>query len=232
MSSSTGKPEIASWGDFSTPVFSTRYPRPDGINAGLKKYILGQEAQGEKFRNPEYIPSNQVNIFESSFDLFKEPAPVIQELKMFFMHGIVHAVAQTNGYSLEACEKLRVITDAWYHVTHFGGYISSHTHPNASWSAVYMVDPGEQPENMPKGGLLNFKDPRFAANMYLDPGNQNWKKPYHFGSINFEMRPGDLLVFPAYIQHEVTPYYGQLPRITVAANCSFRWQDEVANSST
>ncbi len=39
------------------------------------------------------------------------------------------------------------------------------------------------------------------------------------------MRPGDLLVFPSYVQHEVTPYFGEQPRITVAANCSFRWKD-------
>jgi hypothetical protein len=36
------------------------------------------------------------------------------------------------------------------------------------------------------------------------------------------MQPGDLMVFPSFVQHEVTPYFGQAPRITVAANCSFR----------
>ena len=222
-SNPSAKPEITAWGDFSTPVFSSRYPQPGLLNTELKKFILGQESEGEKYRNPEYIPSNQVRIFESSFDLFKDPNRAIQELKMFFLHGIVHAVTATNGYSIEECDRLKVITDAWYHVTRFGGYISSHTHPNASWSAVYMVDPGEQPADMPKGGMLNFKDPRTNANMYRDPGNDNWKKPHHVGSINYEMRPGDLLVFPAFVQHEVTPYFGKAPRITVAANCSFRW---------
>jgi len=225
MSQPPSKPEISSWEDFSTPVFSTRYPKPQFLNMELSRFILGQEAEGEKYRNPDYIPSNQVRIFESSFDLFKDPNKAIQELKMFFLHGIVHAVSETNGYTVEQCHKLKVITDAWYHVTRLGGYISSHNHPNATWSAVYMVDPGEQPEDMPKGGMLNFKDPRTAVNMYLDPGNMNWKKPYHVGSINYAMRPGDLLVFPSFIQHEVTPYFGQSPRITIAANCSFRWQE-------
>lgn len=218
------KPAIKGWGEFSTPVFSSRYPQSGALNAELKKFILEQEAQGDKYRNPEYIPSNQVRIFESSFDLFKDPNRAIQELKMFFLYGIVHAVREVNGYSQEECEKLRVVTDAWYHVTRFGGYISSHTHPNASWSAVYMVDPGEQAADLPKGGILNVKDPRVAANMYLDPGNQNWKRPHHVGSVNFEMQPGELLVFPSFIQHEVTPYFGQVPRITVAANCSLHWQ--------
>ncbi|MGB5809375.1 MAG: putative 2OG-Fe(II) oxygenase, partial [Polyangiales bacterium] len=94
----------------------------------------------------------------------------------------------------------------------------------------YMVDPGERPAEFPMAGVLNFKDPRINANMYLDPGNQNWRKPYHVGSINYDMRPGDLLVFPSFVQHEVTPYLGKLPRITVAANCSFRWRDSSAKA--
>ena len=227
MTQSPSKPEIRSWGDFSTPFFATRYPNPGPLNSELSRFILGQEAEGEKYRNPEYIPSNQVQIFESSFDLFKDPNKAIQELKMFFLHGIVHAVTETNGYSAEKCQGLKVFTDAWYHVTRYGGYISSHLHPNASWSAVYMVDPGDQPEDLPRGGMLNFKDPRTTANMYMDPGNQNWKKPSHVGSVNYAMQPGDLLVFPSFIQHEVTPYLGKAPRLTVAANCSFRWQDGV-----
>ena len=102
------KPEISSWGDFATPIFSSRYPQPELLNTALKKFILDQEAQGERFRNPDYIPSNQVQIFESSFDLFKDPDRAIQELKMFFMHGILHAVAETNGYSVDRIDSSRL----------------------------------------------------------------------------------------------------------------------------
>lgn len=230
MPANTQKPEIKSWGDFSTPVFSASYPQPKALNEALKSHILEQEAQGEKYRNKEYIPSNQVRIFESTFDLFRDPHPAIQELKMFFLHGVLHAVASTNGYSPEDCSRLRVITDAWYHVTRFGGYISSHIHSNASWSAVYMVDPGETPTDLPLSGTLNFKDPRTTAHMYRDAGNSNWQRPHHVGSVNYPMKPGELLVFPSFIQHEVTPYLGKLPRITVAANYSFRWQESSATA--
>ncbi|MEJ8569500.1 putative 2OG-Fe(II) oxygenase [Elongatibacter sediminis] len=225
MSATASKPEIRQWGSHATPVFSTRYPSEGVLNRELRKFILDQESQGERYRNPDYIPSNQVGIFESSFDLFKDLNRAIQELKGFFLHGILHAVMETNGYSADEAGRLRVMTDAWYHVTRFGGYISSHIHSNATWSAVYMVDPGVHPDDRPAGGVLNFKDPRVTANMYLDPGNQQWRPPYHLGSVNYEMKPGDLLVFPSFIQHEVTPYFGEAPRITVAANCSFRWQD-------
>jgi uncharacterized protein (TIGR02466 family) len=216
------KPEITAWGDFSSPFYKAQYPQPEILNAELSKFFLGLEAEGETHRNPNKTPSNQVQIFESSFDLFKMKEPCVQRLKEFCMYGIWQAVTRTNAYTVEDCKDLRVFTDAWFHITHFGGYISNHTHPMATWSAVYMVDPGEQAADLPEGGVLSFKDPRPHANMYLDPGNQRWQRPYHVGSINYSMKPGELLVVPSFLQHEVTPYFGTKPRITVALNCSFK----------
>jgi Putative 2OG-Fe(II) oxygenase len=216
------QPEIETWGDFSSPFFLTRHPRPEVLNPVLSSLFLGLEAEGETHRNPYKTPSNQEEIFESSFELFKRPEPCIQQLKEFCMYGIWQAVARTNGYSEEECRKMHVFTDAWFHITLFGGYISNHTHPMAAWSAVYMVDPGEQPEDHPQGGVLSFKDPRPHANMYLDRGNNSWQRPYHVGSVNYAMKPGELMIFPSFLQHEVTPYFGRKPRITVAMNCSFR----------
>ena len=217
------KPEVKSWGDFATPFFLCQYPAAERLNQQLEALILEQEAEGPKHAN-RHVTSNQVRIFESHFDLFKDPAApeCILELKRFFLFGVFHAMAETSGYTKEQWERIRVFSDAWYHVTRKGGYISSHNHPNASWSAVYMVSRGNQPEDLPKGGVLSFKDPRPMANMYWDPGNDCWQRQFHVGSINHEVQAGELLVFPSYVVHEVTPYAGDQPRITVAANCSFK----------
>ena len=223
-SSAAVKPEVTSWGDFATPFYLSHYPAEKSLNKQLEELILLQETEGEKHAN-RYVTSNQVKIFESHFDLFKDPsaAPCILELKRFFLFGVFHAMAETSGYTKEECEQIRVFTDAWYHVTRKGGYISSHNHPNASWSAVYMVSPGGGgEEGLPLGGVLSFKDPRPTANMYWDPGNDRWQRQFHIGSINQQMKPGDLLVFPSFVLHEVTPYFGTKPRITIAANCSFK----------
>jgi uncharacterized protein (TIGR02466 family) len=221
------KPEVTSWGDFATPFYLTHYPGAEKLNQQLEALILKQEAEGPPGSNRHanrHVTSNQVQIFESHFDLFKDPAapPCILELKKFFLFGVFHAMAETSGYTKEQCEQIRVFTDAWYHVTRKGGYISSHNHPNASWSAVYMVNRGSESKDLPTGGVLSFKDPRPTANMYWDPGNDRWTRQFHIGSVNHEMKPGDLMVFPSFVLHEVTPYFGDDPRITIAANCSFK----------
>jgi uncharacterized protein (TIGR02466 family) len=227
MSKATAaKPEVKSWGDFTTPFYQTTYPGAEKLNQQLQSVILQQEAEGPSDNNRHanrYVTSNQVNIFESHFDLFKDPnAPAcILELKKFFLFGIFQAMAETSGYGKEELEQIRVFTDAWYHVTRNGGFISSHNHPNASRSAVYMVNPGSLTDD-PRNGVLSFKDPRPTANMYLDPGNESWQRHFHMASVNHPMQPGELLVFPSFLMHEVMPYFGELPRITVAANCSFK----------
>jgi predicted 2-oxoglutarate/Fe(II)-dependent dioxygenase YbiX len=58
--------------------------------------------------------------------------------------------------------------------------------------------------------------------MYLDPGNAHWQSPYGMGDIAFNLRAGQLLLFPSYLMHEVAPYYGQRERITVAFNAWVR----------
>jgi len=221
----TAKPEVKAWGDFATPFYLCRYPAAGDLNRSLETLILQQEAEApapsNRHANP-HVTSNQVNIFESHFDLFKDPAApaCILELKKFFLFGIFHALAETSGYNKDDLGKIRAFTDAWYHVTRHGGYISSHNHPNASWSAVYMVNPGSQTDD-PRNGVLSFKDPRPTANMYWDAGNDRWQRQFHIGSINHPMKAGELLVFPSFVLHEVMPYFGEQPRITVAANCSF-----------
>lgn len=217
------QPKLNNWPDFATPFFSGQHPAGGPLNAELSRFFLGLEEGGDKNRNPDKTPSNQVEIFESAFDLFNWTEPCVQNLRQFCIANLWQAVAQINGYSPEQCQGLRVFVDSWFHVTRLGGYISTHTHPMASWSGVYMVDPGGDPaDGHDLGGVLNFKDPRAQANMYIDPGNQALQRPFSHGSINLPMKPGDIMLFPSWVQHEVTPYMGNKPRITVAFNCSFK----------
>jgi len=73
----------------------------------------------------------------------------------------------------------------------------------------------------PQSGLLRFFDPRQGANAYLDPANDKLHAPFALRSLEIRLAAGDLVVFPSYLFHEVTPFYGADTRITVAANCWF-----------
>jgi uncharacterized protein (TIGR02466 family) len=114
-------------------------------------------------------------------------------------------------------------------VTRRHGYQGQHNHPNASWSGIFCVDPGEEVPDRPDSGLVRFHDPRTHIDMYSDAGNRHLQPPWTMGTLDWRHRRGQLLLFPSYLRHEIYPYEGERPRIVVAFNCWITRADQRRN---
>lgn len=218
------EPEFKVLQAFASPIISVLHPQPQPLNTALASLFLAREGAGEQFRKAIPTPTTQVNIFESEFDLFAWPDAPVAQLRDFCVGALRETVVRLNDFSprqLALVPKLRMHLDSWFHVTRHGGFIGAHSHPMASWSGVYCVQPGEQPADKPASGLLRFLDTRPHASMYLDPGNVRLRAPFSTSSLDIRLVPGLLLLFPSYLMHEVLPFYGRDERITVAFNASF-----------
>jgi uncharacterized protein (TIGR02466 family) len=126
--------------------------------------------------------------------------------------------------------KLDFFSHSWYHITRMGGYTAQHNHPMASWSGVYCVSPGDVVTGVANNGTLRFLECRPHASMYLDNGNAHWREPYAFGDLAYNLKAGQLLLFPSYLMHEVALYHGDRERITVAFNAWIRERGASAES--
>ena len=73
----------------------------------------------------------------------------------------------------------------------------------------------------PDSGILRFFDTRHGAAAYVDPANATLQRIYAHRPAEFRLDEGQIVVFPSYMFHEVTPFYGRDTRITVATNCWF-----------
>lgn len=206
--------------NFSAPFAETVNPDAESLNPRLVESLLAAERDEHAPENP--VPTLKVNVFESEFNILQWPDPAIQSLKRFLLSSVVRLVKELNGYDEGQMQALTVSNHTWFHITRNGGYASTHNHPMASWSSVYCVDPGDAPADDADSGVLRFHDPRAPAGMYLDPANSHLQRPYNYGSVNYRLRPGQLVIFPSWVTHEVTPYTGQRPRITIASNYWFR----------
>lgn len=204
---------------FSTPIATFRLRGTESMNAGLRAAALERESR--RAANP--IPSQaiQPEVFESDFDLFQWPEPAVKQLKDVVYQYLGRVVAETNGYSPDELARLTIRQHCWAHVTRHGGYVQPHNHPNASWSAVYCVDPGPRDEAHPDAGALQFFDPRAGGAMYRDPGNERFVPAFSNDSLKLNFVAGDLVFFPSDLMHAVTPYFGPGERITIAANFWF-----------
>ena len=207
---------------FAVPMAQTFHPQAESLNAALKALLLEREALGDQYANPNPSLKQHAGVFESDFVLFSWPEDCVQKLRLFCWTALGRAIQELNGYSVEDMARLEIFSHTWFHVTRYGGFTILHTHPMASWSGVYCVDTGETPEDRPESGVLRFHNPHHYSNYFLDAGNAKFKRPYHHGTWNIPLKPGQLVLFPSWLQHEVLPFYGRDERITVAFNCWFQ----------
>lgn len=216
------QPSVSVSPAFASPIMQTQMPDCQELNRRLCEMFLEWERDPNRKRSSAPTPVIKVAVYESGFDLFSNPEPEIQALRQFCLQTLGRVIAQLNAYTNEDMARLVIYEHSWYHLTRAGGYTAQHNHPMASWSGVYCVDPGEDVPGKPNNGALRFLEARSTASMYLDPGNAHLQPPYAFGELAFALQPGQLLLFPSYLIHEVAPYYGQRERITVAFNAWVR----------
>ncbi len=100
----------------------------------------------------------------------------------------------------------------WANLFTRGVYFNPHTHAEAAWSGVYYVDAGDSGGDA--GGMLMMRDPRAGAAMVMSDANRS------DSACTFQVAPrtGELVIFPSWLVHWVTPYQSDRPRISVSFN--------------
>lgn len=207
---------------FAVPMAMVRHPDPEPLNRELRSLFLAREAEGERYRNAQPSMRATANVFESEFRLFESNEPCIVKLREFCLRSLSTVVAELNGYDAEHMRRLKVFASAWFHVTRQRGQFGVHNHAMASWSGVYCVDTGDGPQPRPDSGLLSFVNPAATAAMFIDLSLTNIKQPFDTMVREFKLAPGDLVIFPSWLLHQVTPHHGPSERITAAFNAWFK----------
>lgn len=205
---------------FAVPFAEVELPDVQGLNAELRGVFLDRERAGAAYRNPDPSMLMQEGVYESRFDLFQWPDPAIGKLRDLCTAALFRLVAELNGRTPEQMRELRMNVDAWFHVTRRGGMFGLHNHPMASWSGVYCVDSGY--DGVPESGELVFQHPASTANMFMDLSVAHLGAPWGNNPKSYLLRPGQLVMFPSWVLHQVLPFQGERERITVAFNAWFR----------
>jgi len=206
---------------FAVPILSLNHEQPEQLNKALRELFLEFEKDQEKYGNPEPFVVRNKALFESKFTLFDWPYEPIRELRDFCYGTVYGLIRDLNGYDTATLQRLHIAAESWFHVTRRGGYFGAHTHPLHSWSGVYCVKhDGDDPES--NSGRLSFINPNVGATAYTDMATARMREPFTMSEKRIRMKPGQLLVFPSWLLHEVHPYEGDSERITVAFNCRFK----------
>ena len=204
---------------FAVPFGEMRLVPCERLNKELEALFLQRESA--EFKNPTPSHIAQEETFESRFNLFWWPEACVQELRNFMLNAVAQMVIETTSLKAQDIARLNFLNHTWFHISRYAGSFVAHNHPLASWSAVYCVRAGETVAQHPDSGVLRFLDVRQGANAYLDPANAPLQRAYALAPVELKLEAGQLVIFPSYVFHEVTPFYGSDTRITVATNCWF-----------
>lgn len=207
---------------FAVPFVSVLHPDPTDLNAKLRQFILGQEAQGDRYANAQPMVNRSKKLFESHFQLFAAEDAAVQALRAFCYQHLYRAIGELNGYTTDMLKNLHVAVESWFHVTRRGGYFPMHNHALHSWSGIYCVDPGQESTEDTGSGVVSFLNPFAMASMYIDMAVVRMAGGYNYGPREIKLKPGQLLLFPSWLLHEVRPYTAEGERITIAFNAKFK----------
>lgn len=208
---------------FAVPLVSAKADNADQLNSELIELFFDMEKQGDKYRNPEGSVAKNEALFESKFTLFDWPHDCVHRLRDFCYATLYGAIAELNGYDMATLKNLHIAVESWFHLTRKGGYFGAHNHPMHSWSGVYCVKHDDDDKGT-GSGELTFLSPNIGANAYIDMASARLKPPFNNGTQRLRLEPGQLVLFPSWLLHEVFPYSGNSTRITVAFNARFRMQ--------
>ncbi|MEJ1096193.1 MULTISPECIES: putative 2OG-Fe(II) oxygenase [unclassified Pseudoxanthomonas] len=211
---------------YAVPMLQCSIADANRLNSELTELFLDLEREGDRHRDP-IKRDTQYGIFESNFFLHQRSEAPIRKLFEFVRASLHTFIQGINQFTDQEMSNIVLDMHSWFHVTRKGGFQSLHNHPNASWSAIYCVDPGDA--SQPESGAVRFHDPRTGCDMYRDPSIERMQPPYRMGPWQLNHIPGQMLVFPSYLLHEIFPYTGERPRVVVALNSWCRWKQPPAS---
>jgi len=208
---------------FAVPLATAMIDGADDLNRELRALFLGMEAQGDAHANKNPYQVGSKALFESGFGLFESEAPPIAKLRDFCWQNVYQVIRDLNGYDTDVLRRLHIGNEAWFHITRKGGSFAPHNHPLHSWSGVYCVcQEGDDPKS--GSGEFTIINPHIMNTMYTDMATYRLRNPYGMGNASLRLQPGQLVVFPSWLLHFVSPFEPRSEdavRITVAFNARF-----------
>lgn len=196
---------------FATPIVLIDLPDAPTLNADLRRTILEREKS-----HPGTEHSN-LGGWQSEWDMDRWGGAAAIKLLAVARNSANKVTTNRQGQPVVIAWKANM----WANINRTGHGNEFHSHPGSFWSAVYYVDDGGIEADPSLGGELEFMDPR-------GPGPAMYAPQLAFGSAGLSVganevvrpRTGRMVMFPAWVLHQVRPYRGTAERISIALNLS------------
>ena len=205
---------------FATPFGEVRLPNCERLNRELEALFLQRETEEHRNPTPSHVP--QPETFESRFNLFRWTETCVQELRSFMLNAVAQMVIETTSLKAPGYRQAQLSK------SHLVSYLTLRRilrRPQSPAGVVVRACTACAP-------VKALRSTRTAA---CCDSSMSGRAPMpiwirrmrpcsvrmHSAPVELKLEAGQLVIFPSYVFHEVTPFYGSDTRITVATNCWF-----------
>jgi len=149
--------------------------------------------------------------FQTKEDLFQRDNPGLAALKPHIFSAMQEYSSQLIRQELtKPPQKVDFILWGWAVAYKAGHSQGLHVHPSANVSGVYYVTAPPSTLEPGDAGKISFYDPRPRATMA--------QLPFQTTRHRIAPVPGDMYLFPSWLEHSVSPFQGEGTRICIAFN--------------
>ena len=183
---------------FPTPIYIKDLPNAAKINPYLEEKIIQWSKQNRG------ISRTNAGGWHSKTDMNKKQEYNVLTKELFDM--------QFEIYKKELLDFKPVLGNMWANINYPGCFNRPHLHPNSLFSGVYWI------KTPPNSGNLMLYDPRPGTHTTLPNRKEGKLPPQLWREVHYEPVAGRIIMFPAWLWHEVKPNDSNDTRISVSFN--------------
>ena len=182
---------------FATPFGVAVVPEADVLNPPVAA-LLAERATPERADPANHQPFT----YRSRDDLLDWPDEPVRKLCDGMVAAVRSVARSINEFSDAQFASLQVQARAWFTLVGADGCVPSNNYPNATWCAIYCVAAPPASSTRFDSGVVRMHE-SFRPTMFTDATNSVPLLPYRPGHNTWRPVPGQVVVFPASVTHEI-----------------------------
>ena len=183
---------------FPTPVYIQEIPNAVELNQYLEQKIIQWSQQNKG------VSKTNVGGWHSTTDMNRKEEYNVLTKELFNM--------QEEIFKKEFLTQKPVLGNMWANINYPGNSNRPHLHPNSLFSGVYWI---KAPE---KSGSLMLYEPRPGVQCTMPNRKEGKLPPELWREVHYQPQAGTIVMFPAWLWHEVKPNESNDIRISVSFN--------------
>jgi Putative 2OG-Fe(II) oxygenase len=158
--------------------------------------------------------------YVSHDDLFEWPDAPVRHLARSLIGAVYSLIGNVTDLGEAQLRTLRLESRAWFTVIRANGALPAANFPMTAWCAIYCVAAPVSGETRADSGVVRLYESRLAT-AFQDASTAALRIPYSLSHYSWRPAPGQLVIFPASLTHEVALLKGPEELTLVTARLRF-----------